>query len=73
MEGGPPPGGRGGRGEALRALLAQKQVHVVFVSSCECHVLSTEMHLDQSYEHLGIHMALKQGILPYFYPAWSGC
>ena len=26
MEGGPPPGGRGGRGEALRALIAQKQV-----------------------------------------------
>ena len=26
MEGGVPPAGRGGRGEALRALLAQKQV-----------------------------------------------
>ena len=30
MEGGLPPGGRGGRGEALRALLAQKQVNATF-------------------------------------------
>ena len=32
MEGGPPPGGRGGRGEALKALLAQKQVTAILQS-----------------------------------------
>ena len=40
MEGGPPPGGRGGRGEALKRLLAQKQVNsaIIFFSVRMCSV-----------------------------------